>query len=142
MGGMSKGGWTKTEGEMWGRESSVACSTGEMGGMSESGWAKTGGEMWGGRSTATCSIGEMGGKSESGWTKTGGEMLKNVNGQFALSPAVCCILLVIIQWNALYIETNSQHLLEGVLMQSPSDNVPVKEYQIAKEGNFAGGNSG
>jgi len=98
--------------------------------------------MWGRGSTATCSTGEMGGMSESGWAKTGGEMLKNVNGQFALSLAVCCILLVIIEWNALYTEKNSQHLLEGVLMQSPSNNVPVKEYQIAKEGNFAGGNSG
>jgi len=91
---------------------------------------------------ATCSMGEMEGMSGSGWTKTGGEMLENVNGQFALSSVVFCILLVIIQWNVLHTEINSQHLLEGVLMQSPSDNVPVKGYQIAKEGSFAGGNSG
>jgi len=65
--------------------------------MSEGGWTKTGGEMWGRGSTVACSTGEMGGMSESGWTKTGGEMLKNVNGQFALSPVVCCILLAIIQ---------------------------------------------
>ena len=42
----------------------------------------------------------------------------------------------------LCIEINSQYLLEGVLMQSPSDSALVKGHQIAEEGSFIGGSDG